>query len=96
MSGVQLVGGTLTSSAGCRRWPLVLHILGVCVERGCGRGRVVGALLGPEGTGPVARVCARGWGCCLAGAVPGLIPLSGGPSRPAGEVWWGRVGVVAG
>ena len=49
---------------------------------------VVGALLGPEGTGP-----AGGWGLLsLSGAVPGLIPLVfpvwGAGLGGAGVGWW--------
>ncbi len=64
--GVVLEGGTLTSSAG-PWWPLLVPPWWVGNVVGVG-GVVVGALLGPEGTGrPYVSVLRGGVAGCLAG-----------------------------
>ncbi len=98
VSGVELEGGTLTSSAGRVRLllvrPWVSSDAGVWNGVGAG-GLVVGTLLGPEGTGPPGPPHGGGGGVVVSGGLHALegfmlvVPL-GGSCCGAGGVWrWG-------
>ena len=81
VSGVELEGGTLTSSAESMCSLLVRPPSG-----GWGTwwvvDEVVGTLLGPEGTGPSALRERCGWGCCFWGGL--LVRHTAGVGSGAG------------